>query len=114
VLLVSSAIINLVLTQRTLSFYRKIHQLNGTIQQLSLESQAKPGSWVPPIEVMDQDGHKVSILYSEEASPTILYLFSPECDWCTRNLESVKALEKQTARQYRFIGLSLSGRNLIQ
>jgi hypothetical protein len=40
-------------------------------------------------------------------SPTILYAFSPDCVWCDRNLDNVRALTRQLKGRYTFVALAL-------
>jgi hypothetical protein len=44
--------------------------------------------------------------------PTVLYIFSPTCGWCARNLSNIRALAAARSSSFRFIGLSLSGPKL--
>lgn len=46
--------------------------------------------------------------YSEINQPTVLYVFTPQCHWCSENLENLKTLAKETNGKYRLIGLSLN------
>jgi thioredoxin-related protein len=48
------------------------------------------------------------INYADVSQPTVLYIFSPACVWCNRNLENIKTLAHERGNSYRFIGLSLS------
>jgi hypothetical protein len=41
------------------------------------------------------------------AGPTIVYVFSPTCEWCERNANNINALVRNARGQYRIIGLSL-------
>jgi peroxiredoxin len=111
-LLVISAVVNVLLSQRTLQLNRRTQQLERMIQGLSDANQVQSGVWVPPISAVDETGHPVVLSYSTKNAPTILYVFTPQCVWCSRNLKSVKTLAKQTSGQYQFIALSLSDKNL--
>lgn len=42
----------------------------------------------------------------------MLYIFTPDCHWCARNLENIKAVGGQVGNRYRLIGISLSGDKL--
>jgi hypothetical protein len=77
----------------------------------------QPGTRVPAIEVTDLDGAKVQVRWSDDPRPTVLYVFSPTCIWCARNVASITKLAAAREREYRFIGLSLSAhgvRELVQ
>jgi hypothetical protein len=41
------------------------------------------------------------------AKPTILYVFRPSCEWCTRNLANLRAILAGVESRYRVVGLSL-------
>lgn len=46
--------------------------------------------------------------------PSILYVFTPSCTWCTQNLENIRALSTSQQSRYRIIGLSLSDEGLTE
>jgi len=54
------------------------------------------------------------VLYSDTKLPTVLYVFTPDCDWCERNLPNIKSLDEQLKNRYRLIGVSLDGKQLDQ
>jgi hypothetical protein len=43
---------------------------------------------------------------------TVVYVFSPNCKWCNRNLENIKALAETVKEKFQFIGLSVTDRGL--
>jgi hypothetical protein len=47
-----------------------------------------------------------------DGKPTLLYVFSPQCAWCTRNYESVKLLALRAKSNYRVVALSLNDHGL--
>ncbi len=104
-LLLSSAILNIVLAN-------KVSDLRNSLSNIKEEGQLKIGSQVPKIDATDLAELDYSIEYSEVKLPTILYIFTPDCIWCKRNLENVKAMVKQTDGKYRMIGLSLTPEKL--
>jgi peroxiredoxin len=65
-----------------------------------------PGQKLPPLSVLDNNGNQAEIKYDSPMA-TILYIFTSDCAWCERNLDSLKALRKHTEGKYRFIGVSL-------
>lgn len=91
---------------------RNIQNLKESVLYLKAEMRTSrelnPGDLVPPIQANDLDGHTVTVDYSASSLTTIMYIFTPNCSWCTRNIENIKTLLDQTAGTYRFIGLSLS------
>lgn len=50
--------------------------------------------------------------FSEVAEPTVLYVFTPQCHWCSENLDNIRVLAKETRGKYKLIGLSLNNEGL--
>jgi peroxiredoxin len=89
----------------------KVSVLRSNIYMLKEEGRLQPGQEVPPIAARDAGDNELSISYAESDVPTVLYVFSPQCGWCTRNLANVKSLAQETRGRYRFIALSLSDKD---
>jgi peroxiredoxin len=104
-LLIVSVAMNIMFSQR-------VTHLRGAIAILKEEGQLKIGASLPAFEVNDIDGSPTTISYAGTSIPTVLYVMSPQCAWCKRNVENIKFLAKNTRDRYRFIGLSLSENNL--
>jgi hypothetical protein len=66
----------------------------------------KPGAPAPPIEARDLQNQRRRIEFS---APTLLYVFTPACGWCGKNLDNVKALASHGTR---IVGLSLAAAGL--
>lgn len=109
VLLLCSTCLNIVLA-------RKINGLNTGIAYLKAELSSvrglKAGDYAPAIKGTDLDGKTASIEFIGSGNPSVLYIFTPECSWCKKNLESTRTLIDQTRDTHRFIGLSLSSSGL--
>lgn len=103
--LICSAIINIILAN-------KVADLRDNLSYIRAEGQLKIGSQVPKIDAKDMNGIDYRIEYSKLNIPTILYVFKPECNWCSRNLQNIKTIASQTNGKYRLIGLSLSSGSL--
>jgi hypothetical protein len=78
-----------------------------------LFTQATPpdfvtGANVPILRGEDLKGAQVEINWGSDARPTIVYIFSPSCVWCTRNIPNIRALDQSQSGAYRLIGISLS------
>lgn len=103
-------LICLLLCSTTINIFqaRKMGDLRHVINQLKLEGKLREGDAVPQIEAHDLTGQPVTLRYELGGPATVLYVFSPACVWCTKNLENIKAIAKQTRGAYRLIGLSLS------
>ncbi len=63
------------------------------------------GSKAPMLEGTNGMGSKVAVNISD-ARPTVLYVFSPTCHWCERNVDNIKTIVK-TRRDLRVIGINL-------
>lgn len=106
VLLLTSAAINVLLA-------REITGLTAVIHHLKLEGstawQPQTGQAVPPIQIRRMDGTPVtleSVLIGDKA--TVIYVFSPSCKWCDRNLENIRGLAETVKEKYHLVGLSVS------
>jgi peroxiredoxin len=65
------------------------------------------GMSIPVLNVTSSAGVPDAISYSN-TKPTVLYVFSPSCDWCQRNNANVNAIATLKNDSYTFVGLSLS------
>jgi peroxiredoxin len=64
------------------------------------------GEVVPPLEAQRLQGRRETVSYADEARPTVVYVFSPSCPWCRKNLANIKRLFEARQGEYRFVGLS--------
>lgn len=105
VLLFVSCALNVVMAQRlrTLTYARSARI---AAYQLSV------GTIVPPIQAKRVGRDEETISYEGTNQPTILYVFSPDCVWCARNLDNFKKLLSEEGDRYRFVALSLSKEGL--
>lgn len=87
---------------------RKVRQFTSVQSAALAERLLKVGTPVPPITAKRLGGGSETISYSASDRPTVLYVFTPQCIWCQRNLENLKTLIKEKRGEYRFIGLSLT------
>ena len=100
VLLVVSVSLNVALAH-------KLRQV-GPTRGLAAEPPLQPGTAVPPFGAVDLKGQAQLVVYGEVSRPTVLYIFTPSCSWCARNLDNFRELTSRRGTQYRFIGVSLS------
>jgi hypothetical protein len=84
---------------------RKVSSLRSI---LDWERRLSIGVSAPPLLAHTLDGTPATISFSGRDLPTILYVFSPQCVWCTRNLDNIKTIESSLKGKYGFIGLSMS------
>jgi hypothetical protein len=100
-MLVISVALNVLLAHR-------VRQLPGNQNAALAERLLRVGSVVPPITAKILGGGNETISYSPNEHPTIIYVFTPQCIWCQRNLDNLKTLIKERRGEYRFIGISLT------
>lgn len=105
VILAFSLILNVLLGWR-------IQSLNDHSETKLQPNKAIEGVVISEISVLDPNGNSKVIACNRGSQETILYVFSPTCVWCDRNLNNIKALKDNVAQSYQFIGLSLSGLGL--
>ena len=107
-LLVASVTLNVVLAGRVWSFTH-LQSIKGA------ERLLKVGTTVPPIAAKRLDGQRPEVIsYQGAGQATVLYIFTPPCVWCARNVDNFKALANKENTQYRFIGISLSEQGLAE
>lgn len=107
VALTVSVALNVVLAHRlkTLTRGRSVRSAELTVQI---------GLTVPPIAAKRLGGKEEVISYQGTNQPTVLYIFTPPCSWCARNMDNLKTLLDRESGEYRFIAFSLSEEGLAQ
>jgi peroxiredoxin len=105
VLLVCSLGVNLLLT-------RRVGSLNAYIALMKSEGQLAKGDVVPPFTAKDPQGQTVVMDYGGTDLPTVVFVITPTCGWCTRNMMNVRTLAEKANKRYRFVAFSLSPKNL--
>lgn len=78
------------------------------------EKQLKIGTTVAPIQAKRLGGQQEVVSYQDTNQPTVLYVFTPPCSWCARNMDNFKALLDKERSGYRFIGVSLTDQDLAE
>ena len=106
-LLLASVSLNIVLARRVWSF---THLQSSKASERLL----KAGTTVAPLTAKRLDGQQEVISYQSISEPTVLYIFTPPCSWCARNMDNLKVLLDKERGKYRFIALSLSEQTLQQ
>ena len=107
IVLLLSVALNVVLAKRVRSL---THERLARIAEYRL----KVGATVVPIEAKRLDGERVVVSYQDSSQPTVLYIFTPSCPWCSRNIDNFKTLVDKDSDGYRFIGISLSEQRLME
>lgn len=92
----------------------KIKRLNESLAALSAPPPPALaiGATVAPIKAYSLDGQAALISSEGAEQPIVLYVFTPQCSWCARNLANLKTLLAQKQGAYRFVGLSLTDKDL--
>jgi peroxiredoxin len=105
--LVASVALNVLLAYR-------VRDLATGRSARAVDYRLKTGTVVPAIEAKRLDGKQSLISYKDAKQPTVLYVFTPPCIWCARNMDNFKTLLDQEKGNYRFIGVSLSETGLAE
>lgn len=109
ILLIFSVSINLLLAYTLWENRKSYSALENAIEY---DKGVLPGEKVPSLTAFDLNNEEINISYKDK--PTVLYVFTPDCGWCLKNLENLKTLVTQTKNAYSFIGISLKNNNLDQ
>lgn len=104
-LLVCSLGINLLLARRVVSLKTQVGRMRS-------EAVLAKGDKVPAITARDPQGNTAVLDYKSTSVPTVLFVISPSCGWCTKNIMNMRALADKAGDRYRFVGLSLSSDKL--
>lgn len=69
------------------------------------------GLAVSSFEAQDLRGKHVTVNLSRK-SDTVVYVFTPSCGWCARNISRILSLSQKVSGKYDLIGISLSANDL--
>src|SRR6266566_5918159 len=84
-LLLASVSLNVALARRVWSF-------THLQSDRAAERLLKVGTIVPPIAGRLLNGQEQVISYLGTNQPTVLYVFTPPCSWCAKNVDNFKTL----------------------
>jgi hypothetical protein len=88
---------------------------NGSQSSASVKLAPLPmGTAVSPLKAHSLDGREATISYKDGEQPLVIYVFTPQCPWCLRNLANLKTVVARNHDSYRFIALSLTDKDLEQ
>jgi peroxiredoxin len=65
------------------------------------------GTDLPPLVAREIGGRRRELTFSSDGRPTLLYIFTPQCTWCAKNLANLKHLVAAAKNGHRIVGLSL-------
>lgn len=83
----------------------KVLRLDRAIASAEARPSLEHGAKAPDLVLHEASGTAVNIRYSESQLPTVLYVISPTCNWCTRNRQPATALSAALANRARFVGV---------
>ncbi len=106
-LLVCSLGINVLLARRVAS-------LKSLVSLMRSESRLSEGDQVPSITARDLQGRTAVLDYGGTNLPTVLFVITPACDWCTKNIMNMRTLAEKAGDRYRFVALSLDSEKLTE
>ncbi len=89
-------------------------KVSGSVGLGTLRGGIQAGALLRSLNVVDADGTKVELKFVGQESPTLLYVLSPTCGWCSRNQENIAAIARGAASRYRVAGLSTTSDGLPQ
>lgn len=78
-----------------------------------IELELNPGQRIGSLYGVDLAGHPATVAFGVDSRPTVLYVFTPTCIWCKRNLANLKSLMSAGSRRFRFVGISLAQDELL-
>lgn len=98
-LLTCSVILNVLLA-------KKINRLVN--RPTSVQGDARPltNTVLPALQAKTVEGASVRFEYGPSELPTIIYVLSPNCDWCEKNKPNLEVLAESIANRYRFVAVS--------
>ena len=105
ILLVFSLGINLLLT-------RRVSALKDQVKTIRSELRLNEGDKVLPITAKDPQGNTAVFDYRTNKLPTVVFVISPTCGWCTKNIMNMRALVEKASDRFQFVGFSHSSTNL--
>jgi peroxiredoxin len=72
------------------------------------------GTIAPVVVLDDRNGNRITVDWEQQQKNTVLYVFSPNCGWCQRNLNAVRALVQQQADRYVVVPIALSRKEELE
>jgi len=65
------------------------------------------GTVAPPLGVDSDNGERKWLEWEDRTRPMVLYVYSPKCRWCERNVGSLRSLVAQASGRFDVIGISV-------
>lgn len=86
---------------------RRVNDYRSRIAALKADGSLQVGTAMPALTGADTNGVPTSLPLAGGSQPILLYVFSPSCGWCTRNIDNIKALAAGAGDSFRLLGVSL-------
>jgi len=90
----------------------KVQRLGNTLAAIPNPNELLIGTFLSSVTVSNLNNHQETITLAGTGVPTVLYVFSPTCVWCDRNIKNIKTLADLKKDSFHFVGLSLADGNL--
>ncbi len=92
-----------------LNVYLGIERARAPLVARAAEGPAliKAGVQAPAFEGMSAAGKPISLSFQDSSRDTLLYVYSPTCHWCERNISNIRAIVKSRP-DLRVVGVSLA------
>jgi len=81
------------------------------IGRIKAEARLRPGDKAPDFHVRLFDNTEMQLGHLRR--PALLYVFSPACHFCARNLPAINALSQKLKNRIDVVGLSLTMSDLV-
>jgi peroxiredoxin len=91
---------------------RRVSSLKASLDTVRSEGRLQVGATVPVIRGHSIAGAQQTLDYGDVQIPTVLYVFTPQCGWCKKNLDNLRALIYSSGSGYRLVGVSLTRQDL--
>ena len=101
VCLVASVVLNVALALR-------VRDQRRAIDRVKASGVIAVGEGVPAFTAKSLSGDPVEVRYDGDSRNTVLYVFSPRCDWCDRNEPNLQEILQRSGSTHRFVAISLS------
>ena len=85
---------------------RRVESLTSSITALKTEGRLQVGTALPAL-IGEALGDGQVPIPGAGSRPTVLYVFTPTCGWCERNLDNIRSLHAAVGTRFNFVGVSL-------
>lgn len=94
-----------------IAFCIKVHALRLEVER---SQSLVAGVRLPAMTMLDDKNNPVTIRFDNQKQSSVVYVFTPKCGWCAKNLPDFEKLYGFRQHDYRFIVVSLSGDGLAE